>query len=135
MMKRFRVFVAVLLAFGGVCLAGAGLTQGRPAYHGSAGPNAKDANVEKLAAAAARLEAQVKARPKDAKLKLQAADAEYKAGYASMMSPTLDRKVKYRDALRAFRRALALNPGHKQAAEQKAMIEAIYRQMGRPIPK
>lgn len=134
-MNRVRIVLSVAIVAGISCIAGVARPQAHPSYHGAAGPAARDVNVEKLSAAAARLEAQVKAHPKDAALKLKAAEAEFQAGHASMMSQKLDRKVKYRDALRAFRRALALNPQHKQAAEEKAMIETIYRQMGRPIPK
>ncbi len=96
---------------------------------------ATKADVEKLETAAAGLEKQQKARPNDSDLKARTAEADYQAGHAMMMSEELDRKVKYRGALKYFRRALALNPDHKLAAEDKNLIESIYKQMGRPIPQ
>jgi cytochrome c-type biogenesis protein CcmH/NrfG len=104
-------------------------------YAGGAKPSGKDAKVDALKAAAAKLEKELKAKPNDAKLKMQTAEALYKAGNATMLSPNLDRKLKYKDALVYFRKCLALNPKHKQAAEEKATIEMIYKSMGRPIPQ
>lgn len=97
-------------------------------------PNAKDPEVDKLAAAAAKLEKQSKAKPKDEKLKLKVADAYYQAGHTMMTSPKLASKVKYRGALMHFRTALKYNPKHEKAASEKKMIEDIYKSMGRPIP-
>ena len=43
-------------------------------------------------------------------------------------------KVKYRAALDDYRKALAADPTNTEASGNKAQIEAIYKQMGRPIP-
>jgi hypothetical protein len=96
----------------------------------------------KSAAAAAKydekklnaLEAKLAKNPKDAKLKTQVAEANYQVGHATMIDPKLPPRMKYPGALKRFRRALALNPKHAKAAEEKKMIEDIYRQMGRPVP-
>ena len=93
----------------------------------------KDPAVDKLVAEAEKLDKQVKAKPKDAKLKEKTAEAHYKAGHTMMLS-ALSPRVKYRGALKHFRRCLELNPKHKEAAAEKKQIEDIYKQMGRPVP-
>ena len=94
-----------------------------------------DPQVKKLEQAAAKLEKQLKSKPKDAKLKAATAEAYYKAGFASEYSKqSLPSPVRYRTALKHYRRCLALNPGHEKAKKEKAQIEMIYRQMGRPVP-
>ena len=97
--------------------------------------NEKDPEVEKLIAAAQKLEKASKAKPKDAKLKAKAAEAYFQAGHTCMLSAKLSPKGKYRGALVQFRKALAVDPTHKKAAEEKKMIEDIYKQMGRPVPQ
>lgn len=91
--------------------------------------------LSELEAEAKKMEKQLEANPDDPELKLKAAEAIFKAGYAMMMAPELAPRVKYRGALKYFRRTLALNPNHKHAAESKQTIEDIYKQMGRPIPE
>jgi hypothetical protein len=108
--------------------------QGKPPFAGGAGAD-KDAAVDKLHAAALNLEKQSKAKPKDTKLKLKAAEAYYQSGHAAEYSPNLSPRVKYRAALRDYRAALALDPAHKKAAQEKKTIEDIYKSMGREVPK
>ncbi len=139
-MKRIcqRLAVAALAAVLGVpALAqhGGGAPYAPFAHGGTGKPGAKDPKVEKDRTAALKLEKQLKAKPKDAALRNKVADAYYLLGHDMMMSPILDRKVKYRGALANFRIALKYNPKQSQAAGEKNMIEAIYRQMGRPIPQ
>ena len=43
-------------------------------------------------------------------------------------------RVKYRAALSDFRKSLAADPANADALQGKGKIEAIYTQMGRPIP-
>ena len=62
-------------------------------------------------------------------------DATVKLGTASMMSSSLDRKVKYKQALHYYREALKLDPSNREAKQNYDMIVSIYKQMGRPIPK
>lgn len=119
-----------------LCLAVA-LTAGfvsRPAVVSAAQASAHKApkyNEKQLAA----LEAKLKKNPRDAKLKQTVAEANFQVGHEMMVNPELPPRVKYPGALKHFRRALALNPKHKQAAGEKKMIEDIYHQMGRPIPQ
>jgi hypothetical protein len=80
------------------------------------------------------LEAKLAKKPKDAKLKSDTAEANFQVGYAMMINDNLPPRMKYPGALKHYRRALALNPKHAKAAENKKMIEDIYKQMGRPIP-
>ena len=74
-------------------------------------------------------------KPKDSALRHRYVVATVKLGTATMMCESLDRKVKYRDALRLYREALKLEPDNREAANNRDLIEGIYRSMGRPIPK
>lgn len=131
-------FAAVALTTG-VFIAAPSSAQGNSPfapYAGGGKPNAKDPAVEKLVANAQKLEKQVKAKPKDAKLKLKAADAWYQAGYALEYSKAgLSPRVRYRGAMTHYRTALALDPTHKKAATELKQIEDIYRSMPGGIPK
>lgn len=80
------------------------------------------------------LEAKLAKKPGDAKLKLQVAEANYQVGHTMMYNDDLPPRVKYRGALKLFRRALELNPKHTQAAADRKLIEDIYKGMGMPIP-
>jgi tetratricopeptide (TPR) repeat protein len=80
------------------------------------------------------LEAKLAKKPSDAKLKSETAEANFQVGYAMMINENLPPRVKYPGALKHYRRALALNPKHAKAAENKKMIEDIYKSMGRPVP-
>lgn len=55
-------------------------------------------------------------------------------GTKIMNDPKLTPKEKYPKALDLYRDALALDPSNKEAKENKAMIEAIYKSMGREVP-
>src|SRR5262249_50727629 len=135
-----RWFVAGAVA---TCLFGAGLggpaagQQGKAPYAGGGAQAAvKDPEVVKLEAQAVKLEKQLKARPKDAKLKLQVADAYYKAGHALEYTKAgILPRERYRGALKYYRLSHSYNPGHKEAAAEKKQIEDIYKSMGRPIPQ
>lgn len=80
------------------------------------------------------LEAKLAKKPGDAKLKMEVAEASYQVGHTMMYNDDLPPRVKYRGALKLFRRALELNPKHAQAAADRKMIEDIYKGMGMPIP-
>ncbi len=96
---------------------------------------AEDAEVKKLQEETLKLEKQLQAKPKDARLKLRVAEQNYVTGNKMMLSGKLMPRVKYSGALKYFRRTLALDPGHKKAAAEKKTIEDIYRSMGRPVPQ
>lgn len=136
-MNRTVLTAFAILSFAATMVTSfpASAQQGKPPFAGGAGMGDKDPAVDKLHATAIKLEKQSKAKPKDAKLKLKAAEAYYQAGHAAEYSPNLSPRVKYRAALRDYRVALALDPTHKKAAAEKKTIEDIYKSMGREVPK
>jgi len=80
------------------------------------------------------LEAKLARSPNDPKVKSALAVAYAQQGEAIMMDASLPPRQKYPNALRLFRKALALNPKQPGAAEGREAIETIYKQMGMPIP-
>ncbi len=76
-----------------------------------------------------------KKSPSSVPAKKKYIDATVKYGTAVMNSPALTPKDKYPRALNLYREALKIDPKNKEALENKKLIEDIYRQMGRPIPK
>src|SRR5207245_10489016 len=99
-----------------------------PARAGAAGAKYDEAKLKAL-------EAKLAKTPKDAKLKTEAAEANYQVGHAMMVNNSLPPRVKYPGAHKHFNRALALNPKHARAAEEKKLMEDNDRQMGRPTQK
>lgn len=83
----------------------------------------------------ADLEKKLKANPGDAALKKEVAEVSYQVGHTMMLNPDLQPRVKYRGALKHFRRTLALQPGHEYAAAEKKQIEDVYRSMGMAVPQ
>jgi len=51
-----------------------------------------------------------------------------------MFEANLSPKKKYKPALKRYRRVLELDPGNKEAQDNKQQIEDIYQSMGMPIP-
>lgn len=124
-----RPFFPILMVGAGLLTAGC-----QPNSASNAAPKAEKSGPM-TEAQLQRLEGQLKANSSDAGLKDRVAEANYEVGYAMEMDTNLDSKVKYRGALKFYRRALELNPKHEQAAKEKKQIEDIYISMGRPIPK
>lgn len=56
------------------------------------------------------------------------------ANYMTFSAP-VPPNIKYRPALKAYRRVLELEPNHAEAQKNKKQIEEIYTAMGRPIPQ
>src|SRR5207248_2694132 len=81
------------------------------------------------------LEKAYESNPKDDATKKKLVKATYDFGYKVEYDNGLPPFVKYRTALKQFRRVLELDPSHEQAAVEKKQIEDIYKQMGRPIPE
>jgi hypothetical protein len=102
---------------------------------GASGAATGAAPHPELAKKVSDLEAAYAKNPSDAATKKQLVTATYEYGHTLMMDPQLPPRMKYRTALKEFRRVLELDPNHQQAASEKAMIESIYRQMGRPVPQ
>ena len=72
--------------------------------------------------------------PKDEKAKKRFVTIGALFGHESMMSPALDRKVKYRQALRVYREVLKVDPTNPVAKSDSEMIIKIYKSLGRPVP-
>lgn len=66
--------------------------------------------------------------------KKQIADAYAARGTFRMNDSGGAPKVIYRAALQDYRQALKFDATNKEAQTNKALIESIYKQMGRPIP-
>ena len=95
-----------------------------------------DAGLIPLQGAMNSAEAKLKRDPRAASARAAYVDATYKYGDAVMndrgkMTPA----IQYRAALALFRRALKVDPGHQPSLQDKNLIEGIYQQMGRPVPK
>lgn len=74
------------------------------------------------------------ARPKDPKARQGFVAAGDRFATSTMMSPDLDRKVKYRDALRIYREVLKVDPTNHEAKSNSDLIVSIYKSMHRPVP-
>jgi tetratricopeptide (TPR) repeat protein len=82
------------------------------------------------------LEGALKTSPKDAApIKATLAESYLGLGESTMNNEQLRPMQKYPAALRAFRKVLEFDKGNKKATDNIAMIEGIYKQMGRPIPQ
>lgn len=57
-----------------------------------------------------------------------------KDGTTKMTDANALPKDKYRNALKLYKQALELDPQNEEALNNKALIESIYKQMGKPIP-
>ncbi|MBL8211778.1 MAG: hypothetical protein JNK87_13760 [Bryobacterales bacterium] len=85
--------------------------------------------------AVAALEAEYKKNPKSAELKTALGDAHTAHGDFFMTNDQMRPMVKYPGALRAYRKAVEIDPNQKKAKENIATIEGIYKSMGRPVPQ
>ncbi len=134
MMRRtlFTLSLTVALAF----------TQGISAYAQSAPTSFKVDSTTQAALRADKkaneLYAKVKAieesgKASEKKAELVKAYMEF-ANYMTFSAP-VPPAIKYRPALKAYRRVLELEPAHAEAQKNKTQIEEIYKAMGRPIPQ
>lgn len=123
--------------FFAILLAGA-LVMGAIAQNPNTDPKAAKAERAKITAGETSYTATKKAylaKKTDRKLKANFVKATVELGTTVMMSPLLSPKEKYPRALRLYREALQLDPQNKEALNNKKLIENIYQQMGRPVPK
>lgn len=90
---------------------------------------------KKYEEAVAVLEPAVKASPKDAVLKKTMVDALLGAADGYMYNESLPPFRKYPMALRLYRRVSEFDAANKKAKDNIAMIEGIYKSMGRPVPQ
>lgn len=81
-----------------------------------------------------QLAGKIAALEKSGKDKKALAAAYAARGYTCMTDNNAAPRLKYRAALGDFRRALTLDPANAIAKQNVALIEGIYKSMGRPIP-
>jgi hypothetical protein len=86
-------------------------------------------------AAITQLDTAYKANPKSAELKAALVDALMAKADNAMTDPAMPPREKYPTALRTYRQVLTVDKDNQKAKENVAMIEGIYKQMGRPIPQ
>ena len=80
------------------------------------------------------LDAEIKDVEKHGGSKKVLAELYTQRGDARMMDSQASPHLKYTAALSDYRKALKLDPANKTAANNKQLIEGVYRGMGRPIP-
>src|SRR5438105_4830921 len=124
-MRKLKMALAIICVFGAVtaCL-------GQAAF----GPSAKDVKELKTAEAEYGAAKKIYERKPNAARKKAFLGATDRFAMTSMMSPALDPKVKYRQALRLYREALKLDPSNHEAKHNSDLIVSIYKSMHRPVP-
>ncbi|MBM3762023.1 MAG: hypothetical protein FJW36_17470 [Acidobacteria bacterium] len=90
---------------------------------------------KKYEEAVAVLEPAVKAAPKDVAVKNAMVEALLGNGDTYMYDEKLPPFKKYPAALKSYRRVLEFDKTNQKAKDNVAMIEGIYKSMGRPIPQ
>ena len=81
------------------------------------------------------LEKAQKAEPKSAEVQKTFAEAYLAQGDSFMYNDALPPRMKYPQALRAYRKVLDYDKANKKAQSGIATIEGIYKSMGRPVPQ
>ncbi len=119
---RFLVLIVVLTSF--LFAADPSVTQAQVLL-----------KTQKYAEAIALLEKAHTAAPKSAEVTKALADAYMAAADSYMADAALPPMRKYPSALRAYRKVLEFDKSNHKAKENVTQIEAIYKQMGRPIPQ
>lgn len=139
-MRRTLAILGALLALAvaspaqGPAKAQSGGKPGAPAY-GASATDADAKKIKQLEKEYLASKAALAKNPKDAKLKDKFVVAGVRFGHESMMSPVLDRSSKYKQALDVYKEVLKVDPKNEVAKKESDLIIAIYKQMGRPIPK
>ena len=128
-MKKASLLLAVVLY---VVTASLAFGQG-PMMQGKPSP-ADQARLTKLEKAYTAAKAGLAKSPKNAKAKADFASIGAAYGHESMVSPVLDPKVKYRQALKVYREVLKVDPNQPVAKKESELIISIYKSMGRPVP-
>jgi tetratricopeptide (TPR) repeat protein len=81
------------------------------------------------------LETEHKAQPKNAEVKSALAQTHLSYGDSLMNNAQMPPFRKYPGALKQFRSVLQYEPDNKKAKDNIALIEGIYKSMGREVPK
>ncbi len=123
-----------VLSVGIALLCAFGICQGQPQKGQQPPPQVTKEKLAKLKATYETAKAASTKKPKDVKLKKAYEEAAMGYGLGCMYGD-LPPREKYVGALKYLRETVKINPNNKVAKEQISMIESIYKQMGRPIPK
>jgi Tfp pilus assembly protein PilF len=118
-----------ILAVTLLLVSGLGLAQ-----YKSVSPTEEKKNIVALNKRVATTKAAFNKAPKNAKAKKAYVDANVALGLQYTYSQTVDRKVKYKLALKYLREALKYDPKNKDARQMHDQIVSIYKSMGRPVP-
>jgi tetratricopeptide (TPR) repeat protein len=95
----------------------------------------KQIAAKKYDEAIASLEKAQKAEPKSAEVQKTFVDAYLGQGDSFMYNDALPPRMKYPQALKAYRKVLEFDKANKKAQTNIATIENIYKSMGRPVPQ
>jgi tetratricopeptide (TPR) repeat protein len=95
----------------------------------------KQIAAKKYDEAIASLEKAQKAEPKSAEVQKAFAEAYLGHGDSFMYNQALPPRMKYPQALKAYRKVLEFDKTNKKAQANIAEIEGIYKSMGRPVPQ
>ncbi len=117
-----RIFVSLALA--GILLAANPVTDAKALI-----------KAKKFEEAVTLLEPALKAKPADAATKATMVEALMGSADSYMYNESLPPFKKYPTALRMYRRVVEIDKGHQKAKDNVAMIENIYKSMGRPVPQ
>jgi len=81
------------------------------------------------------LESAYKTKPASVDLKKALADAYMAKADYFMTAESVPPRQKYPEALRSYRKVLTYDKENAKAKQNIAMIEDIYKSMGRPVPQ
>jgi len=97
-------------------------------------PAQEKQNIAKLLKNHSTAKAAFLKNPKHPKAKKAYVDSNVALGLQYTYAQTVDRKQKYKIALKYFREALKHDPKNVDARKSHDQIVSIYKSMGRPVP-
>ena len=107
----------------------------KPAAAPGTGAMSQEAPDQPLDEKVADARAAYEKNPGDAAAKKTLVDVTLQNAQFYMYKSPLPPNQKYPKALKGYRDVLKLDPSNAQASESIAMIESIYRQLGKPVPE
>lgn len=137
-MKSVRLFTLFVIALSMATFAS---SQTKDASHTALATaaakqeKADAAETKKLEKAYGDAKAAYKKSPKKADTKKKYVDATNALAFQVMNSSALGPREKYPRSLQLYRETLSVDPKNADATKWKNQLEAIYKSMGRPIPK
>lgn len=124
MIRQIATFASILVLGSSLLLAAKPLDDAKALM--------KDKKFEE---AVAVLDPAVKATPQDKALKTTMVEALLGNGDAYMYNDKIPPFRKYPTALKSYRRVLEFDKTNQKAKDNIALIEGIYKSMGRPVPQ